>query len=184
MRFGRNLTLPFAFPTIPPFAIHANTATHSCQDLRVAVRGRRLCLSLESLPMEGINKNPSVTDLRVFGITMLAGFGVIGGLLAWKWGLGNPSYALWSLGAFFFVVELALPTSLGKTVYIVWMSMAFAMGKVMIPLFLTILYFTLLIPFTLIRLKDPLRFKLKSTGTYWEPHKNHEPTIDRMMRPY
>jgi hypothetical protein len=133
--------------------------------------------------MQGVNKNPTTAELRTFGLTMLLGFAAIGAIVAWRVGLGTAAYVLWGLGAFFLIVELAAAPSIGKSAYIVWMSIAVAIGKVMIPVFLTILYFTLLIPFTLIRLKDPLRFK-RGAESYWEPHKNHEPTIERMMRPF
>jgi hypothetical protein len=38
--------------------------------------------------------------------------------------------------------------------------------------------------FSLIRFSDPLRFKLKSGGSYWEDHPPHEPTLERTMRPF
>ncbi len=145
-----------------------------------------------------VNKNPSAKDLTQFGWVMLIGLGVIGSLF-WliplvrgKDPLWTIAYVLWAIGSVIFVVEILLPlvagdiirAVLGKHIYVGWMTVATYMGMVMVPLFLTLLYFIFLLPFTLIRVKDPLRMKLTSSGTYWEEHKNHEATLERMRRPF
>jgi hypothetical protein len=48
---------------------------------------------------------------------------------------------------------------------------------------MTVFYFTILVPFTLIRLKDPLRVRLGG-DSYWEPYRNEEPTLERFRRPF
>ena len=65
-----------------------------------------------------------------------------------------------------------------------WMIGATGIGKVMLPVFLTLVFFILLPVFTLVRLADPLRMKLTKEATYWEPHKPHEATVERMLRPF
>lgn len=73
---------------------------------------------------------------------------------------------------------------LGRKLYIAWMTMTLPVGLLMSTLLLTILYFLLLPVFSLIvRRKDPLRKKLGGP-TYWEDYKPHEPTIERMRRPF
>jgi hypothetical protein len=64
------------------------------------------------------------------------------------------------------------------------MTLASYLGMVMTTLLLSVLFFVLLPIFSLIRLKDPLRLKLRSAGTYWERPDPHEPTINRMRRPF
>ena len=120
--------------------------------------------------LHAINRSPSVAEIRKFGITILIGMGLIGALLWWlaaedaagmSWtGSGGQwlAVALWILGGVVAILSLTSP-SIGKPIYVAWMSVAAAIGFVTIPLLLTILYFVLLPVFSLIRFKDPLRSK-------------------------
>ncbi len=142
-----------------------------------------------------VNRNPSRRDLCGFGITILIGLGVIGGLLWWLTG-GEGAGLAWTgrggqwvaagLGVFgVLVASITLSSeSAGRPIYVVWMTAAMWMGAVMVPVFMSVLFFVLLPVFSLIRLKDPLRMKLKREGTYWEPHTPHEATLERMRRPF
>ncbi len=124
-------------------------------------------------------------NLRSFGYLM-AGALLVSSILYFL--RGNPAYrpyvlpALMLLGAFFALFALKAPRRLAP-VYKAWMTMAHYMGTVMTNVVLTIFYFTILMPFTLIRFKDPLRKKLGG-ATYWEPHKNAEPSIERFRRAF
>jgi len=70
-------------------------------------------------------------------------------------------------------------------VYVGWMSAAFAIGAVMTVVLMTVLFIVLLPLFSLTRLADPLRMKLKPAGeSYWEDHKHHESTLERTARPF
>ncbi len=135
----------------------------------------------------GVNQDPSASEVRKFGVTIFIGLGVIGALLWWlavgdAEGAGlHVTIALWAVGAVVAAVSFASHAA-GKAIYVVWMTLAMWMGKIMVPVFLTVMYFVFLIPFTLIRFKDPLRLKLKREGTYWEKHAPFEPTIERMSR--
>lgn len=131
----------------------------------------------------GVNRNPSPSELRKFGLAMLLGFGVIGGLLWWRTGTVGVAIALWCIAGLLCAISWLTP-QLGRKVYVGWMVGGAAIGKIMLPVFLTLAFFILLPPFSLIRLADPLRLKLKKDGTYWERHKPHEATIERMMRPF
>ncbi len=145
-----------------------------------------------------VNKNPTPTDLRKFGWAMLFGFGILGailwflhsrkaeiGLLAWDGsGAQIASSIMWSAGVFCCVISLASPT-FTKPIYIFWMSVTVPIGLFMSTVMLTILFVVLLPIFSLIvRRTDPLRKKPHSGGTYWEDYKPHEPTIERMRRPF
>jgi hypothetical protein len=148
-----------------------------------------------------VNRNPTQSQIHVFGLVVLGGMVVIGvllwyrGLLAagcwwpdagWGW-KGNSSQVvaivLWALGVCIAVACL-LSYVLGRLLYIVWMTGAMYLGMVMTTLMLSVLFFVLLPVFSLIRLKDPLRLKLKRSDSYWEEPTPHEATIDRMRRPF
>ena len=145
--------------------------------------------------MQAVNRNPSSPQVRKFGLTMLGGFAVIGGLLWWRgrmpdtgWGyaatgLQQTALVLWALGLCLTTI-CSLSHVLGKHVYVGWMTAAMYLGIVMSTLMLSLLYFVLLPVFSLIRLKDPLRMKLKTGGSYWEPHMPADTSLERMRRPF
>ena len=101
-----------------------------------------------------VNKHPTVGDLRKFGWAMLIGFAVLGvafwtipvlwaldaSLLAW---LGPKkqiaAICLWVLGPALCVLSLAAPGA-AKPVYVVWMTVAVAIGTVMSTVALTVLF--------------------------------------------
>lgn len=134
--------------------------------------------------MDLVNRNPSPSELRKFGITVLVGLGVIGSLV-WWWKGGEAFWiavSIWTVGGTAAVLTIAAPPTIGRRVYVGWMLAGTGIGMVTMPLMMTVLFVLLLPPFALIRLKDPLRMKLKKGGSYWERHEPHEATIDRMQR--
>jgi len=151
--------------------------------------------------MQAVNMNPTESEVRTFGLVMLGGLGVIGAALWYKglvpqigwwpdagWGWrGNGwqvvAVMLWGLGVLF-AATCAGSHFLGRIIYIVWMTIAMYFGIVMSTFLLSVLFFVLLPVFSLIRLKDPLRLKLKNKGSYWEEHDPHEATLDRTKRPF
>lgn len=145
--------------------------------------------------MQTFRRDLSPREIRNFGLITLGGFAVIGTVLWFKglgWSFGTPldfqgngwqktALGLWGLGAAFAVICSA-SYSLGHRLYIAWMTMAVAIGTVVSFVMLSLLFLVLLPVFSLIRLRDPLRLKLDSSGSYWEDHRPHEPTLERMMR--
>ena len=146
-----------------------------------------------------VNKNPTVREVRAFGWAMLGGFLLLGAILWiagwWKaapprgffeW-IGSTGHwvilFMWVLGPVLLALSHA-PYAVGRGTYVTWMSLAVPIGILMSNVMLTLLYFVLLPVFSLIRFGDPLRKRLSKDGTYWEDHKEHEPTLDRMMRPF
>ncbi|MGD2108830.1 MAG: hypothetical protein PVI86_05500 [Phycisphaerae bacterium] len=146
-----------------------------------------------------VNKNPTSDDLRKFGYAMLGGFAVIGMLLYFvPWIKSRDASAIeWTgtllqwiavclppLGVMLCALSLLAPAA-AKPVYVVWMTVGAAVGAVVSTVMLTVLFVFLLPVFSVIvRFSDPLRKRLKSDGTYWEDYKPHEPTIERMKRPF
>ena len=131
--------------------------------------------------MFAVNRNPSSAVLRSFGRAMLGGFLVLGALL-WYRGAHTAAFVLWTLGAVLFATSLV--SALGRPVYVAWMTGAMFLGGIATTVGLTVLFVLFLPFFTLIRFSDPLRRKLRAHGSYWEPHKPHEATLERCERPF
>ncbi|MBI1826394.1 MAG: hypothetical protein HY287_15715 [Planctomycetes bacterium] len=144
-----------------------------------------------------LNRNPSQTDLRSFGRAMVIGFGALA-MIAWllAWRKSGGAFLDWhgsrgqiiaivflSLGTLLFSVSrISLP--LTRTIYLTWMSVANPIGLVMSIVMLTILFAIILPIFSLIiRAADPLRKRL-GAATYWEDYPNHDPTLERLRRPF
>ena len=145
--------------------------------------------------MQAVNRDPSSAELHRFGGAMLLGFGVIGLVLwyfgpepnGWRW---VPVYGqkatlvLWGLGLVLLAVAFG-PRGLARPVYVGWMTGAACLGTVMTFVMLSVLFVVLLPFFSLIRLTDPLRRKLRGPGeSYWEDHRHHDSTLDRCARPF
>jgi len=140
-----------------------------------------------------VNKNPSPRELRMFAVGMLF-VPVILILILGFWRRRQPDEsiaAIWLalaislsvLGAVAGLFTLTVPT-IGRRLYITWMTVTLPIGVAMSTLLLTVLYFVLLPIFAIIvRRQDPLRKKLGG-ATYWEDYRPHEPTIERMRRPF
>lgn len=142
-----------------------------------------------------INRNPSTKDLHWFAVGMIVGIPAVALLLLWKWpdrGGGVESafrlaqmilIGIAVIGVAVGIAALASPT-MGRKLYIGWMTVTIPIGIVMSTIMLSLLYVFLLPIFSLIvRRQDPLRKKLGGS-TYWENYKPHEPTLERMRRPF
>ena len=150
-----------------------------------------------------VNRDPDNAELKKFGWSMVIGFGVLGAIawcLPWlkAWWLGDPrpalgwsaagshtaSLVLWGVGAACTAVSFG-PRPVARALYVGWMSVVVPVGLVMSTVMLTVLFVLLLPVFSLVvRAGDPLRKKLKPDGSYWEDYKPHEPTLERMQRPF
>ena len=146
-----------------------------------------------------VNKNPSIGDLRSFGLAMFLGFFFIGALLFFApflrtrdvlvldWTgtrLQYTAVVLQTLAFGLWLLSVKAPRA-AKPVYIVWMTFAATMGRVMFTVLLTVLFVLLLPVFSLIvRTGDPLRRKLQRGGSYWEDYRPHETSLERMKRPF
>lgn len=140
-----------------------------------------------------INRDPTLRDLRWFAGAMLAGFPLLALLLIWTIGRnaeGQFSRVIVGVAVALTVVGLGVGTislvsrKLGRNLYVAWMTLTMPIGVGVSTALLTVLYFVFLPVFSLIvRRHDPLRKKLGGT-TYWEDYKPHEPTLERMRRPF
>lgn len=156
--------------------------------------------STEAL-MLGVNRNPSRPDVRTFGLVILLGFAVIGALLWYKavkppggwwpeagWGWNGAVLQVIAVALLAFAVWIALECfvsyAIGRLLYIFWMTGAMHLGRATTAIILSVLFAVLLPVFSLIRLADPLRLRMKSSGSYWEEPTPHEATLERTRRPF
>ena len=122
---------------------------------------------------------PKEPSMRVFGIVMLAGFGLIGGLSLWT---GSRSGAqlrvtlgitLLVLGFVLFMWSLVLPKSL-VPVSRAWMRFGETLGTVVSTILLSAVYFVVVTPIGwLMRATgtDPVDRRLeRGGGSYWKPY--------------
>jgi hypothetical protein len=110
-------------------------------------------------------------DLRKFGFLVGGAFATFA-LLLWLRHKAAYPYFLWA-SVTLIALGAVLPRAL-KYVYILWMTLAFALGFIMTRVILTLFFFLVVTPIGLVaRLfgKDFLRLKLdKSALSYWIHH--------------
>jgi hypothetical protein len=82
----------------------------------------------------------------VFGIVMLIGFGLLGGLLYWSWRAGGGDWRrtlaaiLWTIGGITFLWGLASPRTL-RPISHLWIAFGERLGTIVSTVMLSILYF-------------------------------------------
>ncbi len=117
----------------------------------------------------------SKADLRKFGLTLAAAFGLFGGISAWR-GHGFYIYLL-AAAAFFLIFGLAWPSAL-KPIQKIWMTLALLMGWVMSRVLLFIVFFVTVTPIGLILRLSGKDILDKKPGvrrdSYWLPHKSRD----------
>lgn len=118
-------------------------------------------------------------SMRNFGLIMLIGFGVLGGLLLWSWTRNAGAWRLTlgstlvTLGTFVCLWALASPRTV-TPVYHGWMRFGMTLGTIVSTVLLSLLYFVVITPVgALMRLTgtDPLERTLSAAAaSYWKPH--------------
>lgn len=129
--------------------------------------------------------SPNQKQLRSFGFTLGGAFLVLGAFVLWRGKSDHRNLfagAVLGLGLLLCFWGLVSPRTL-SVVYKPWMGFAHFLGGIMTHVLMTVFFFTILLPFTLVRFKDPLRLR-RGAASYWEPHKNSEPTLERFQRPF
>ncbi len=125
--------------------------------------------------------------MRIFGVVLLVGFGILGGLALWSYGSGGAEWrrvvgwTLISLGTIVFLWSLVSPRTL-PPVYRAWMKFGQAIGTVVSSVLLSVLYFVVFfLVGRLMRLTgtDPLdRTVRRGAGTYWRKHAGRSAPAD------
>ncbi len=124
-----------------------------------------------------LNKNPSRRELFIFGALFALFFGLIGGLIWWRFQAPTVAYVLWSVAAFITILFYAV-RPIRKPIYLAWIHLAFPIGWVISHVAMALIYYLVFTPIGLImRLlgRDPMerRFE-RGAETYWTPHQPSE----------
>ncbi len=107
------------------------------------------------------------SELRKFGLTVGIAFGVLAGIVTWR-GHETASLVLASIGGVLIAGGLIAPAALGP-VQRAWMGMAHAISKVTTPVFMSIVYYLVLMPVGVLRRtlgSHPLRHP-EHEGSFW-----------------
>ena len=124
-----------------------------------------------------LNKAPSRRELLVFGSLFALFFGLIGGLIWWKFEAPTAAYVVWSIAAAITIVFYALPP-IRKPIYLAWIHLAFPIGWVISHVAMALIYYLVFTPIGLImRLfgRDPMERRFdRGAETYWTPHQPSE----------
>lgn len=121
-----------------------------------------------------LNKNPSKKELAWFGLMFLAFFGLIGGLVWWRFENETAAYTLWGVAAAIVAVYYAVP-SLRRTLYLGWLYAAFPIGWVISHVVMGAIYYLVITPialiFKVIR-RDALEQRIdRNAKSYWVEHR-------------
>ena len=120
-----------------------------------------------------INWHPDRKELRKFGLTVLIGFLILGGLAffkkpaaaRWLWGIGVVLGGIGITGR-----KIVLPF------YLAWMGVAFAIGNLMSRVLLFVIYAGVVTPLAILMKllgQDRLRLRRRDACSYWEDIKPH-----------
>ena len=120
-----------------------------------------------------INKDPSRRELHWFGGIFGIFFGLIGGLIWWRFDAPGVTRVLWVGAATILVFFYAFP-KIRRPVYLGWMYASFPIGWVVSHTILALIYYLLFTPMGLLmRLfnRDTMQRRFDRSGkTYWVPH--------------
>jgi len=110
---------------------------------------------------------PTRRELRSFGLTVGGAFAALAGLALWR-GREEPALVFGSIGVVLVVLALSAPSRLAR-VRRGWMAGAHAMSRITTPLFMSIVFLTVLTPLGLaLRLagRRPLA-RRRDASTFW-----------------
>ena len=127
-------------------------------------------------------------NLRIFGLAFVVVFVLLAlfGKYVWKWETANTwAVVFLALAVVFLVPSLFAPGVL-RPLYGPWVKFGFVLGVIVTTILMSVLFIIVVPIFSLIRLKDPLRVRRSRdpNESFWEPHTNSEPTIERFARPF
>jgi carbamoyltransferase len=118
-----------------------------------------------------VNRNPSRSELLKFGGVLL----VAGGLsAAYAHHHGHARTALCLAAAGVAVMLSAFVPALGRPLYVAWMSLGVALGRVTAPIILLFIFLVFVVPVAIafkLRRRDTMRRTFDRTApSYWEDY--------------
>ncbi|MEW5977283.1 MAG: SxtJ family membrane protein [Acidobacteriota bacterium] len=120
-----------------------------------------------------INRNPSLSELRQFGLLWLPLFFIVAAGLFWfRWQAPLPALIASGAAVLSWAVTAAAPQRM-RPVYVGWMRAAYPVGWLIAHLLLSVIYFVILTPIGLVmRLsgRDALQRRFdRGAASYWTP---------------
>jgi hypothetical protein len=113
---------------------------------------------------------PTRSELKYFGLIFAAFFGLIGGVIGWRFDGWAVSRVLWILGGAVGIVYYALPMS-RTPIFRGWVHLTFPLAWFMSHLIMGLAYYLVLTPIGMIMRMlghDPMSRKLdRQATTYW-----------------
>jgi hypothetical protein len=126
-----------------------------------------------------IERNPTRRQLRLFGLSLLLFFGLLGGILWWKTGSHMEAAVFWAIGLVGPVLGEVWPSGL-RIIYLAISYATFPIGWGVSHIILALVYYLVLFPIGLIlRLRgyDPMHRRFdRSAKSYWAPREREEGT--------
>jgi hypothetical protein len=133
-----------------------------------------------------IERNPSRRQLRVFGLSLLAFCGLVGGVWWWKTGSLAEAGVFWAIGAAAPALGEIWPRGL-RLAYLAASYATFPIGWGVSHLILAVVYYLLLFPIGLVlRLRgyDPMQRRFdQNAKSYWT-HREREEGTERYFRQF
>ena len=124
------------------------------------------------MPLLDKNRQPTLGELRMFGLILATFFSLVGGLVLWKTGSWTTAAVIWISALLLCVFYYGVPTS-QWLVFRVWIATLYPIGWIISHALLAIVYYLVITPIGLgMRLfgRDPLQRELhRSAKTYWTP---------------
>lgn len=117
-----------------------------------------------------INWQPDAKQLRLFGLSMIVGFGAIGSWMMFHNHEATPAYVCWGIAAVAGLLGLT-GLKIALPLYWAWMSIAFILGNIISHVLLGVAYFIVVTGMALIMKligRDRLHFKRRQVDTYWQ----------------
>lgn len=123
--------------------------------------------------MIDFEREPSTSELRWFGVVVLAFFGIVGVVVSWQLESLHAAQILWGTGvalaAFYYAVR-----PLRRPFYSAWMRLVLPVGWVVSHVALGLVYYGILTPIALVMRvfgRDRLSRHIdRSAETYWTVH--------------
>lgn len=117
------------------------------------------------------------SSIRKFGLTMAIALSIIGAIIFFKGSQPENAYWFWLIAGLFLIIGLLMPAAL-RPIHKMWMGLAFVLGWFVSRLILSILYYLVITPISLVlkmSSKDLLQLKIdKNASSYWIKRQSEE----------
>lgn len=121
------------------------------------------------MSLVAINWKPNARELRLFGVTMLIGCGLIGVVFQFVFKLPNVALFWYIFGGVVGLLGLT-GTKIALPGYWAWMGIAFVMGNIMSRVILALVFYLVVTPTGLLRRlfgHDDLHLRKTKRNSYW-----------------